>query len=91
MKTRFFPAQEFCLDLIVNCSLTRAPQGLVNCGALQKTARTRGILGRQAPQTGMMKTADFRGAFRRTIREQLERFGLIVASLHADGGVICDE
>lgn len=87
MKTAFLGPQEFCLDLIVNCSLTRAPLGLVNCGALQKTARTRGILGRQAPLSQVMKPHDFGGSIRSAIRAQLGRFWLIVTPRR--GG--CDE
>ena len=76
MKTAFLEPQEFCLDFALNDNLTGAPLGLVDSGAVQKTADFRGILGRQAPLSQVMKPRDFGASFSASFVYQLDGFRL---------------
>lgn len=79
---RVSPFKSFLLKTVLIDNLTRAPLGLVNSGALQKTARTRGILGRQAPLSRFKKPYDYGASISASIMYQLKILRLIDAHLH---------
>lgn len=84
MKTAFLGPQEFCAIFALNDDLTRAPLGLVDSGAVQKTADFRGILGRQAPLSQVMKPRDFGVSFSASFAYQLDGFRLTDTRLGGD-------